>query len=184
MCKSFFSLHTFLHVYLTAFPCLFLVHPIMAYTSTAHGPFPWHDRTEIKPLNMEGESRHFSFYLWPALLNNTIHMNLTSSNHSYLFLLHPHLPAPLSPSIRQTWRSLWSMCSRGTLKRSQGSWKKAWTPTSTIQTREVRMTALRDTLSLSYSSYIIHSFTFVKLSFSFAFSFWLSSPQNDHVWIL
>lgn len=29
------------------------------------------------------------------------------------------------------------MCNRGTLKRYQGSWKKAWTLTSMIQTQEV-----------------------------------------------
>lgn len=39
--------------------------------------------------------------------------------------LLPPLSFLLSLSIRQTWRSLWSMCSRGTLKRFQGSWTKA-----------------------------------------------------------
>lgn len=53
----------------------------------------------------------------------------------------PRLPfnlTPLSVSIRQTWRSLWSMCSRETLKRSHDFWKKAWILTSMIQTQEVR----------------------------------------------
>lgn len=40
-------------------------------------------------------------------------------------------------SLRQTWKSSWSTYSRGTLKRFQGSWKRAWTLTSMIQTQGV-----------------------------------------------
>lgn len=80
-------------------PCLFLVHPIIAYIATAHGPFAWHDRTEIKPSNTEGESCDFSFHLWTALLNIPIHMSLTSPNHSCLFLFFPLSLLPCLPPL-------------------------------------------------------------------------------------
>lgn len=142
MCKSRISSIMGTCLYFAALCLIFLVHPIIAYIYTSHGPFAWYDGTKIKPSNTEAEKRHLSFHLSTALLNITIHMSLTSPNHSCLFLLLPLFLLPLSPSIRQTWRSSWSMCSIGTLKRFQGSWKKAWTPTSMIQTREVRQSVL------------------------------------------
>ena len=63
--------------------------------------------------------------------------------YSYIILWLPlfSLPScltPSHPSLRPTWRNLWSTFSRGALKSSQSSWRKAWTPTSTILTQEVR----------------------------------------------
>lgn len=141
---------------LQPFPCFFffLVHPIRAYISAAHGPFAWRDRTEIKPSNTVGESSECSFHLWTALLNVPINESYITQSKLSLPLLPP-LPIALSPSIRQTWRSLWSMCSRGSLKRSQGSLKKAWTPTSMIQTQEVSKSVLINIPSLRFSSELI-----------------------------
>lgn len=90
-------------------------------------------RSRATPLKREAES---SFHLWTALFNSPL-QSLTSPNHCCLSLCFPPSPSPPSSSIRQIWRSLWSMCSRGTSKRFQGSWIRAWTQTSTIQTQEV-----------------------------------------------
>lgn len=114
------------------FSSSFSLHPLNTSIFAAHGPFAWHDGAGLHPLKEKQKAAFISelHYLTPPL------QSLTSPNHC-LSLCFPPSPSPPSPSIRQIWRSLWSMCSRGTSKRFQGSWIKAWTQTSTIQTQEV-----------------------------------------------
>lgn len=133
----------------------------------------WKSRN--KTFKTEGESSDISFHLWAALLNIPIHMSLTSSKWSSL-PLPSHLPFPLSPSIRQIWRSLWSMCSKGTLKRCQGSSKKAWTQTFMIQTLEVRRSVQRNIPYKSGSCYYLY---FVNFDSSFLLCCLTKSPCPD-----
>ena len=65
------------------------------------------------------------------------------------------------------------MCNRGTLKRSQGSWKKAWTLTSTIQIQEVSKYLLKKKKympCLTYSKNLFPTLIYNLFFFTFCLS--------------